>query len=100
MAPAPVCALPLDGHLGQVDVDIALDQVFDARGEGGSASHRTRARAVNRLPRTGGWSGPVAHWSWRSGTWARGTPPGWHRDRASLSHSSRSVAGAIAWVRR
>ena len=30
-------------------------------------------RGPEQVDHTGGWSGRVDHWFWRSGTWARGT---------------------------
>ncbi len=65
---------------GIANVELVVDDLFESKLEPQSFD-LVHARyqiarsdaAVSSWPRTGGWSRPVAHWFWRSGTWARGT---------------------------
>ena len=62
------------------NAELVVDDLFDSKLEPHSfdlvhARYQIAplGRGREQWPRTGGWSSPVAHWSWRSGTWPRGT---------------------------
>jgi SAM-dependent methyltransferase len=62
------------------EVELVVDDLFDSKLEPQSfdlvhARYEIAplGRGREQVASHGGWSNPVAHWSWRSGTWPRGT---------------------------